>query len=236
MLSDLPLIAVIPVRGGSKGVPGKNLYSFLGLSLLERTIRFAQKSPRIDEVYVTTDDPIMNSIALDCGAKTPGLRPDFLSNDTARSIDAVIHLLNHANLKTGYVCLLQVTSPLRTLSDLELACTYFESVTIADSLVSVTRHNDPHPYKLLSLNDRYIKSFLGNDPSTPRQLLPEVYAINGLFYLSSIDLLQNKRIFIGENCLHFEIESLRSTNIDTHLDIITLEALVGSKAVLPEYY
>lgn len=236
MLSNLPLIAVIPVRGGSKGVPGKNLYSFQGQSLLERTIKYAQKSTRVDEVYVTTDDPKMHEIALSCRAKTIGLRPDYLSNDTAKSVDVVNHLLSKINVHQGYVCLLQVTSPLRTLADLEQACTYFESISIADSLVSVTKHDEPHPYKLLTLNDCFVEPFLGGEPSTPRQLLPNVYALNGLFYISSIKLLQQMNTFIGERCLFYEIEQMRSINIDTPLDIVTLEALVDSCNVFPESY
>lgn len=236
MLREEPLTAVIPVRGGSKGIPGKNLYKFMGETLLERAIKFSQASSRIDTVYVTTDDPEMQRVALSAGAKAPFLRPSSLASNVSPTIDAVKHLLAETGINNGYVILLQVTSPLRECQDLEQICGKFEYNVKFDSVVSVVRHIEPHPEKMLQIKNGYLDSYIGGNPSAPRQTLPEIYALNGAFYLSSVEQIMRKNTIWGNRSMPYVMPPERSINLDSDLDIVLLEALVAWGRVKPESY
>jgi len=236
MVRDVPLTAIIPVRGGSKGIPGKNLYKFMGETLLERTIGFSKACSRIDDVYVTTDDHEMQRIARSSGAKAPFLRPAQLAGDDAPTIDAVKHLLSKVGINKGYVVLLQVTSPLRECHDLQQICSEFEANPEAKSVVSIVRHVEPHPEKMLQVRDGYLGSYFGGNPSAPRQTLPEVYALNGAFYLSSVEGIMSQNSIWGHRSMPYIMPPERSVNIDSDLDIVLLEALAAWGRVKPETY
>ena len=145
MIRNEPLTAIIPARGGSKGVPKKNLYRIDGETLVERAIRLARESGRVDRVLVTTDDPEIYAIAKAHDAAPPSLRPSALATDDARTIDAVQHLIADAKVTGGYLLLLQPTSPLRTAGDLKALCAQLEAHPEADAITSVVRHDAPHP-------------------------------------------------------------------------------------------
>ena len=137
MIRNEPLTAIIPARGGSKGVPKKNLYRIDGDTLVERAIRLARESGRVDRVLVTTDDPEIYAIAKAHDAAPPSLRPSALATDDARTIDAVQHLIADAKVTGGYLLLLQPTSPLRTAEDLKALCAQLEAHPEADAITSV---------------------------------------------------------------------------------------------------
>lgn len=236
MVRNAPLTAIIPVRWGSKGLPGKNLYKFMGETLLERAIGFSKTCSRIDDVYVTTDDHEMQRIANSAGAKAPFLRPTRLAGDRTPTIDAVKHLLSGVEIGKGYVVLLQVTSPLRECHDLEQVCRDFEANSEADSVVSVVRHVEPHPNKMLQVKDGYLGPYLGGTPSAPRQTLPEVFALNGAFYLGSVERIMRQNSIWGQRTLPYTMPPERSINIDSDLDIVLLEALSAWGRVKPEKY
>lgn len=201
MIRGKKLTAVIPARGGSKGIPGKNLYKIDGETLVERTIRLAQNNPKIESVLVTTDDPEIYQIAKKNNAAPPNLRPKELASDSALTIDAVKHLLNDANIHDGYILLLQVTTPLRTDEDLENLISVFEKEKDAEAITSVVLHKAPHPEKMLIKKEGYLSSYTGRNPSVPRQSMPDVYALNGAFYLTSIDTIIKKETFLPEKTL-----------------------------------
>ena len=115
MVRDQPLTAIIPVRGGSKGIPRKNLRLVGSDSLLERTIKFAKNAPRIDKIIVSTEDPEMYEIATRNGVQSPTPRPAHLASDSATTADVVENLLQECNIVEGYLLILQVTSPFRRL-------------------------------------------------------------------------------------------------------------------------
>ena len=236
MVRNAPLTAVIPARARSKGIPGKNLYKFLGETLLERAIGFSKSCNRIDDVYVTTDSQEMQRIAKTAGAKAPFLRPTRLAQDHTPTVDAVRHLLSRLGINKGYVLLLQVTSPLRECLDLEKICVEFEANPAARSMVSVVRQFEPHPEKMLKLKDGYLDSYFGGNPSAPRQTLPEAYALNGAFYLSSVKHIMESNSIWGDYALPFRMPADRSVNLDSDLDVFIMEALVASGRVKPEIY
>jgi CMP-N,N'-diacetyllegionaminic acid synthase len=236
MLKSQPLTAVIPARRGSKGIPGKNLYRLGRDTLLERSIKLAARSGHVDRIVVTTDDPEMLELARAHGAAPPWLRPAELATDEANAVDAVLHLIETLPVDTGYVLLLQTTSPLRTLADLERLCHTFEESPEARAIVSLTRHDSPHPEKIQELQDGYVRSYLGSSSHRPRQALREVYALNGAFYLTHRDTLVSERSFLPERTLPFVMPPERSINLDTPFDLEVLEALVARGSVTLEEY
>lgn len=237
MIREQPVTAVIPVRGGSKGIPGKNLYRLGRDTLLERTIKLAQRCSYVDRVLVTTDHPEMYEIAKSYGAAAAMLRPAALATDGAKTVDVVLHLIETAPIPEGYVLLLQVTSPLRTLEDLNGLCRIFdEADPAAEAIVSLARHDSPHPDKIQKIDQGFVTSYLGKESMVARQFLPEVYSLNGAFYLTHRDILTKRRTFMPERTLPFVMPEEKSLNLDGQLDLFLLEALLEKGRVLLEEY
>jgi CMP-N-acetylneuraminic acid synthetase len=226
MIRGEQLTAIIPARGGSKAIPRKNLLRIEGETIVERAIRLARESGWVDRVFVTTDDPEIYAIAKLHGAAPPSLRPARFATDLATTIDAVNHLIVDASIDDGYVLLLQPTSPLRTNADLDALCRMFEANPEAQAIVSVVRHESPHPNKIVTINGGYVRSYLGTNPSVPRQSLPVVHAINGAFYIVPRQILVEQRTFLPERTLAFEMPVERSVNLDGPLDRLLLDAIL----------
>ena len=226
MLKGRPLTAIIPVRGGSKGIPGKNMYLLGGMSLLERTIRLALGCPRIDRTLVSTDAPDMHAVAERFGVAAPGLRPAHLATASAGSADVVAHLVESAGIPAGWILLLQVTTPLRTRADLEGLLDTCERTEPVEAMVSLCPYEGPHPQKMQVIADGRVASYLGGESGRPRQELPDLYALNGAFYLIDRDLLLRDRKFIPAGTVPFVMPVERSANLDTPLDLQILEAML----------
>lgn len=235
MIRNQEVTAIIPVRGGSKGIPGKNLLELAGDTLLERTIKFAAASPRITRTIVTTDDPEMHEIAGRYGVAAPTLRPDHLAGDAATSNDVVTHLIEQAGIGPGLLLLLQVTSPLRTLDDLERMAAAFEAAD-ADAAVSLCRYEGSHPAKMLRIEEGRIAAFMEAKFTGPRQSLPEVYVLNGAFYLIDRDVFLRENAFIPERSMPFVMESAHSANLDTPEDWQILQAMLAAGYWTAETY
>lgn len=237
MLNDKELVAIIPVRGGSKGIPRKNLYRLGQDTLLERAIKLGLACGRIDRVVVSTDDAEMHEIASRYGVAAPGLRPAHLATDTARTVDVALDLLDQIKVADAYILLLQATSPLRTLSDLEQLLDIFENTTgDAEAIVSLAKQDEPHPNKIQKMEDGFVRSYLNVDSTVPHQTLPTVYRFNGAFYLIHANTLRSKGTFVPPRTLPYIMPPERSINLDDPLDLILLEALVARHIVSPEDY
>ncbi|HIF09607.1 MAG TPA: acylneuraminate cytidylyltransferase family protein, partial [Sneathiellales bacterium] len=111
MIRGKPVLAIIPVRAGSKGIPGKNLKTVGRDTLLERTIKLSKACTFVDQTVVSTDDETMFGVAQRHGVSSPSLRPAALATDNALTIDVVLHTLESISFVKGYVLLLQVTTP-----------------------------------------------------------------------------------------------------------------------------
>jgi N-acylneuraminate cytidylyltransferase len=225
MLAGAPLTAVIPVRGGSKGIPGKNLLRFGGLTLLERAIQLAKASPLVDRVLVTTDSPEMQEVAVRHGAAMPSLRPARLASDTATTADAVLHLIATCGLISGNLLLLQVTSPLRTSADLARFLAAY-AASGAPAAASVVKHEEPRPEKLKRIVDGRVVSYLEASYEGPRQVLPQPYALNGAFYVIGVSTLMKEKRFLPEGTLAFEMPASRSANLDSPEDLDIFRAML----------
>lgn len=227
MIRGRPVTAVIPVRGGSRGIPGKNLRELGGMTLLERAIRYAQAAPCVDRVLVTTDDPEMHEIAVRLRAAAPGLRPPELASDTATTVDAVRHLMDSAGVEEGYILLLQVTTPLRTQADLSGLVAFFEAHGDASAAASVAPHAGAHPEKLQKVEDDRLVSYLGREAGRARQLMPEVWELNGAFYLIDTRTLLAEGTFLPSGTLAYRMPVERSSNLDTMHDWNVLTSMLA---------
>lgn len=233
MIRNKFLIAVIPARGGSKGIPGKNLYKIAGVSLVERAIQIGKAGRNIDKVLVSTDHPEIYSIALENDCATPSLRPSSLSTDSARTVDVISNLVSEKVINSNdCVVLLQPSTPLRTQAHLDAVCDILESQwDTVDAVVSVCEIDGPHPYKAQIVNNGYLQSLLGHDSTVPRQSLPKTFIPNGAFYLVKVSVLLQENTFVPLRAVPYLMPSLESINLDGPMDILLLEAIIDKGMV-----
>jgi CMP-N,N'-diacetyllegionaminic acid synthase len=227
MLRGAPLTCIIPVRGGSQGIPGKNLRRIGRDTLLERAIKFARHAPRIDRTIVTTDDPGMHGIAARHGVQSPTLRPANLATSGATTAAVVDHVLAECAVKEGNLLILQATAPLRRLADLEEMCAAFEAQD-AEAMVSVVAHDEPRPEKLKRIVDGKLVPYMADGFEGPRQALPQPYALNGAFYLISIAAFLREKRFLPIGTAPFVMPPERSHNLDSMADWHMLEAMIAA--------
>lgn len=229
MLNKKSLLAIIPARGGSKRLPGKNIRNFAGRPLITRTIETALSIPAIDILMVSTNDQNIARIARADGAEVPFLRPQKLATDRARSIDVILHALDWYKANEGkvfdLVLLLQPTSPLREASDIKRALALFKRKK-AGAVVSVcaTEH---HPWwsNILPPDHsmgKFIKPALKNKAS---QELPVFYRLNGAIYLADTAYLRRQNGFIGNRTYALIMDRSSSVDIDNLNDFKYAEFL-----------
>ncbi len=233
MIKDRSIVAIIPVRGGSKGVPGKNLRHFKGRSLLALTIETALSSSYIDKVIVTTEDAELIAEAKRAGADVPFVRPQELAADDTPGIDPILHAIGLLTYY-DYTVVLQVTSPLRSTEDIN-SCIEECYHADAPACVSVVEA-DNHPHWMFSLNaTQQLTPLVCGNITSRRQDLPKVYALNGAIYIAKTSWLKQTKSFVTEESIAFVMPQERSLDIDSELDFLVLEAyskraLVGSKS------
>jgi len=212
----MTLLALISARGGSKGIPRKNIRSFCGKPLLQWSIDAALATACVDQVVVTTDDPEIAQVARACGAEVPFLRPAELATDTAPGIAPVLHALEQLP-QVSDVLLLQPTSPLRTSADIE-AIVALRQQAGRESAVSLTP-SAKHPAWMYSVSqDQRLVPLLQQDGVHCRQQLPPAYVLNGALYLASRAFLLREQAFIALDTLGYVMPAERSVDIDTPLD------------------
>ena len=235
MYKNKTILAIIPARGGSKGLPGKNILSFCGKPLISWTIAQAQESRYLNKVVVSTDDEAIATIALKVGASVPFLRPKKLATSTSNMIDVVMHSLDFfskKNEKYDIIVLLQPTSPLRTSEDIDKAIELFFKKK-ASSVISVCR-SEHHPWWSVSLtNDLKIEKFLGiGPPHKNRQALPVYYRINGAVYVETVESFRKKRSFVSRNTYVYIMPVEKSIDIDNRVDFEVAKVFMKRKMSL----
>lgn len=228
-------IAIIPARGGSRGLPRKNIRLLAGKPLIVWTIEQAKNSRYIDEVIVSTDDREIAEISEEYGAEVPFLRPKKLARDDSPIIDAIIHAINWFEERSEYfdiVVLLEPTSPLRKENDLDNAIElFFENIDKADSLVSVGELHLENPYIMKTIEKGYVKPFIEIGKNIyQRQQFPKVYFPYGVIYLSKTDALKKYKTFYQEKTIPYFIERWQNYEIDDLYDFICIEGILKSKS------
>jgi len=234
MYNNKSFLAIIPARGGSKGLVGKNIKELCGKPLIVWSIEAGLKSKYVDEVVVSTDYENITDIAKSYGAKVPFIRPDYLASDTATSFDAIKHTIefykNELNQEFDYIVLLEPTSPLREVNDIDKAVEYlFDSR--ADSIVGISKTEDQNPaFLVLKDSKDFITGYENKDMKVlRRQDIKDVYFFEGTIYISKSDVLMNKKTFYHENAIGYEVPKYKSLEIDDIEDFIMVEAIMKYK-------
>ena len=217
------ILGLIPARGGSKGIPRKNIKLLEGKELINYTIETGLACPLIDELIVSTDDEEIARISRKSGAKTPFLRPAFLATDQSPSIDTVIHALQYfENIGQPFdaVCLLQATTPFRNHDDLNDAIKKFIEQD-ADSLISV--REVPHTYNphwiFEEKEDGFLRISTGESKIiSRRQDLPKSYFRDGAVYITKAAVILEQKSLYGNTIIHYEMKESSAINIDTLAD------------------
>lgn len=230
----MKILAIIPARGGSKGIPKKNIIPLRGKPLIQYTIDAAQKSDYIDKVFLSSDCDEIISVSKELGLDTEYKRPDYLADDHATTSDAVLDALKWLEEKKNYlpdaVLVLQPTSPLRTSEDIDGAIEQFKE-NRQDCLVSAHEMVE-HPYECVTDVETDEWSFLSEqDNATRRQdYTKKFYYINGAIYLVNVDFFKKEKVFIEKKNTSFYIMPYeRGIDIDEyhHLDIAN--TMLGKK-------
>jgi CMP-N,N'-diacetyllegionaminic acid synthase len=212
----MTLLALIPARGGSKGIPRKNVRPFCGKPLLQWSIEVALAAPSVDRVVVTTDDPDIAEIARAGGAEVPFLRPAELASDTSPGIAPVLHALQQLP-RVSDVLLLQPTSPLRRVEDVQ-AIVSLRRQCGCEAAVSVTP-SAKHPAWMFALSAQHqLEPLLPSVEAACRQQLRPAYVLNGALYLASREFLEREHSFITADTLGYLMPIERSVDIDSPLD------------------
>ncbi len=226
MIAGRKVLGVIPARGGSKGVPRKNIRIVGGKPLIAWTIEQAQKSRFIDRLILSSEDPEIIRVAQQWGCDAPFVRPKELAEDDTPGIEPVFDALDRVS---GYewVVLLQPTSPLRTASDID-GCLELCAARKADACVSVSATNH-HPYWVYALQaDGRLEPYVKTLVPAVRQDLPAAYVLNGAVYAARCSWLRSTKEFVNNETVGFVMPPERSLDIDTPLDIKIAELLLGN--------
>jgi CMP-N-acetylneuraminic acid synthetase len=225
------IFGLVVARGGSKGIPGKNVRLMAGKPMIYWTIQAALKAKGLTRVFVSTDDHEIADICSHYGAEIPFLRPPALSTDTSTSVEVVVHFLNWLEQNQPcvppFIMLLQPTSPLRTSVDIDAAIELQQEKDSA-AVVSVVRStHPPHWLKTIS-SEGFLQSWMNGDMPTQRQQVSHLYELNGAIYLVNTEVFLRLQTFTPDRTAPYIMPPERSLDIDTFWDF-TLADLVLRK-------
>jgi N-acylneuraminate cytidylyltransferase len=220
MINKKTVLAVIPARGGSKGIPRKNIRMLAGKPLIAWTIEEAKKSKYIDRLILSSEDDEIIKVAKEWGCEVPFVRPAALANDDTPGIEPVLHAINALTEKYDYIMLLQPTSPLRTVDDIDNSLNYMVKHS-ASVCVSISEVNE-NPYWMFTLDKQRQLRLLINQAniSTRRQDLPRTFMPNGALYIAVTDYLKKEKTFYSDLTIGYIMPKERSHDIDTEIDFM----------------
>jgi CMP-N,N'-diacetyllegionaminic acid synthase len=213
------ILAIIPARGGSKGLPGKNIIDLGGEPLIKWTIQAAMGSRYISEIFVSTDDVKIKNVVEKSGIKINHLRSKILSQDDTLSIDVVLDVLSLPEFyNIEYVCMLQPTSPLRNSIHIDEAFDKLFNLN-ASCCVSVCE-NEFSPYWSFEISDNKLRSlFPHNSIPLRRQELPATFSLNGAIYIAKVNWLVNNKSFLSDQTIAYIMQKNDSIDIDDLEDL-----------------
>jgi CMP-N,N'-diacetyllegionaminic acid synthase len=217
------ILGIIPARGGSKGVPGKNIKLLNGKPLLQYTTEIALESQHLTDVILSSDDSQIITVAESLGIQVPFMRPSALADDQTPTIDVIIHALQWFENQAIFfdaVCLLQVTSPFRTVEFLDRAIIKYMG-SGCDSLVSVQKvPYEYNPHWTFEVNPAgNLKIATGEDQIiSRRQELPDAYHRDGSIYITKTEVLLQQYSLYGKSTSFIESSPECYVNIDTLAD------------------
>ena len=228
-MSKHKAIAIIPARGGSKGLPKKNIKTLGNKPLIAWTIESALKTEFICKTIVTTDCEEIAKIAKEYGAEVPFIRPENLSSDTATTADVISHAISAIDEDFDIIVLLQPTSPFRTELDINNAFEIYKNSS-SSSVVSVVKA-DKSPYWYFSREtNSTIKPILSlKEQYSRRQDLPETFLLNGAIYIVNVNEFLSSGKFIFDDSLSYLMCKQSSIDIDDIMDFKLAQLMLGVK-------
>lgn len=224
------ILGVITARGGSKGIPKKNIKLLGGHPLISYTIKAAQKSKLITDLIISTDDKEIASICREHGAEIPFMQPAELAQDTSRHLEVMQHALKFMEEKRGkvydYAVIFQPTSPFRTTEDIDRTIEKIIEHN-ADSAFSMCEiEPSQHPIKVKKMNgDKVLPYCMNEEVGTHRQDFPVAYKRSGAVYVTKRDLIMKENKLFGDFVVGHIVPIDRSIDIDSPLDWVNAEFL-----------
>ena len=221
------MIAIIPARKGSKGLPGKNIKDLIGKPMIAYSIEEALKSKYITEVVISTDCKEIEEVAVKYGAKSPFLRPEHLATDNAKAVDNYIYVVDRMNKEFGYdvkdFVVLQPTSPLRKLEDIDGSIELFKGKN-ADSVISYTEEHHPIEWhKYITDEGKFENIF--EERLINRQEIKKSYFPNGAVFVFDYEFIKQRKYF-SDNSYAYIMPRFRSVDVDTIEDFKYIEFLM----------
>jgi len=223
------VLGLICARGGSKGIPGKNLVSLAGQPLITYSLEAAHESKLLDRVVLSTDDEEIASLGRKSGAEVPFLRPEELASDTALLSDVVDHaikwLANNQDYRPDAILLLQPTSPLRRACHIDESIHLFDTEN-ADTVISLSPPQE-HPWDMVFFDDGKMKFALDKSIElTNRQSYRQFKYINGAIYITRSDLFAQNQNFFSGKIVPYHMDTIDSIDVDSEADMMIADCLL----------
>jgi len=223
-------LAVITARGGSKGVPNKNIRPIGGRPLLDYSIEVGKRCKHVSRTVVTTDSEAIKDVAVRAGADVPFLRPAELATDTATQEDTIVHAMDFYE-KQGerydYVCLIQPTAPLRQVASLDRGFELLAANPDAESVFSVTECEFSPLYVNTLRPDGYLRDWMDEKYKTAqRQEIPVFYRLNALVTISRWEAFRKNRSFLHDRAMHLVVDRVEASDIDEPVDFFVVKQLL----------
>ncbi len=234
MINGKTILAIIPARGGSKGLPGKNIKPLCGKPLVAWSVEQALKSKYVDKVFVSSDSEEIAGVAKQYGADIPFMRPPELAADDSPTSDAIIHALTsfeQMGKEFDYIVLLEPTSPLRSPADIDNALELLVKNDKADCLISMGEIRMEHPMIVKKINkDGFIIPYIKNIKTIyQRQQADEAYLPYGVVYIAKVSSFKERQTFYTEKAIPYFVERWQCFEIDDEIDFLIIEKLVKIK-------
>lgn len=232
MYKNRTFLVIIPARGGSKGLPGKNIREICGKPLIAWSIEAGAKSNYVDEVMVTTDYQEIADISKNYGANVPFLRPDFLASDTSTSFDAVKHVIDfyktELNREFDYIVLLEPTSPLREDGDIDsMIEKIVQNESEFDSIVSIGEVHEHPSIMKKTINDETLAPYCETlELKTRRQDNDTAYFPYGVAYIVKTKSLLDEKTFYTKRNTFYKIKRYQCYEIDDIYDFLAIENIM----------
>jgi N-acylneuraminate cytidylyltransferase len=224
MYKSKSILALITARGGSVGIPGKNVKDLGGKPLIAWTIDAAQQSSYIDRLIISSDSGDIIEVAKKYGCEVPFVRPDELARNETASMPVILHAIDTIDGEYDYLLLLQPTSPFRTPDQID---EIIEKCIGIDAPIMVSvKESSKHPNAMFEIQDGALNPFFGHKQNLRRQDAPKAYEHNGALYLTQTNYLRDKQSYNTEDALAYVMEGAVNLDIDTPEDFSYAEFLI----------
>lgn len=225
MIGGKSILAIIPARGGSKGIPRKNIRDLAGKPLIAWTIEEAKKSKYIDRTIISSDDDEIMEFAKKWGGDVPFKRPAELARDESPGIDAILHAIEQFP-QYAYIMMLQATSPFRKVEDIDGCLEHFIKSNSQACVSVVEAEQNPYWMYFLDEENKMMPILETKENLYQRQKLPKVYLLNGAVYVATREFVLENKTFVTKETVGYEMVREHSIDIDNEDDFQYVEKIL----------